>query len=111
MQDKKRERIIRDIYTLRAQIKELEEQEQTLRDELGDLEYGQESVGPFVVKVSPNRRFDAARAKKVLTEKEYETILVQRPDSKIAKARFPEKFEQMQREHAPRLSITIPEDD
>lgn len=46
-----RERIIRDIYTLRAQIKELEEQEQTLRDELGDLEYGQESVGPFVVKV------------------------------------------------------------
>ena len=106
-----RERIIRDIYTLRAQIKELEEQEQTLRDELGDLEYGQESVGPFVVKVSPNRRFDAAKAKKVLTEKEYESILVQRPDSKIAKARFPEKFEHMQREHAPRLSISIPEDD
>lgn len=47
----------------------------------------------------------------MLTEKEYESILVQRPDSKIAKARFPEKFEQMQREHAPRLSISIPEDD
>lgn len=103
------ERKIKQIYSIRAQIKDLQAQEAELKAELGNLELGESAVGPFIVKVTPNRRFDAARAAEVLNKRELESIMVKRPDSGVAKRKFPEKFDLMQREYDPKLGIILPE--
>jgi len=72
-------------YWLKRQITDLEQQYDDLLDSLGQLEVGNYPAGDFILKVTPNVRFDAATAKKRLTPEEFAAILVPTPNSALAK--------------------------
>lgn len=78
------------INTLVENEKLLKEQLKALEDERKGLEstfeVGSYNAGEYIVDVKPTVRFDAATAKKVLSEEEYSQIVVPKVDATIAKS-------------------------
>lgn len=77
------------LYDLQQQKAELAKQTKALDAEIKTLQHGfgegLHSDGEYVVDVKPRVRFDAATAKKVLTEPIYNAILESKPSSRLAK--------------------------
>lgn len=76
---------------------------------LGDLVADDYAVGDFRVKVTPTKRFDAATAKRNLTDTEFNKILKKVPDSALAKAVLDEKYELCQKTYGMTVSIDRPD--
>lgn len=98
-------KIVARAAALRAQAKACEAEANELLDSLGDLEIRQYPFGRYILKVEPNRRFDAATAKKNLTEAEYAKILKPTPNSALAKTLLEDRYELTQREYDPKRTI------
>lgn len=106
------EQTIRRIVLLKESIKEQEAQVAELFDSLGELEYQDYLAGDYILKVQPNVRFDAATARKVLTPEEFESILLPKPDSTLAKKVLgEERFKDTQKLLGARRTIVPVEDD
>lgn len=67
---------------LDKQVKEVTAELQALQ---GSLAMGLHSDGEYVVDVKPRVRFDAATAKNALSDALFQSILVAKPDSSLAK--------------------------
>lgn len=81
-----------------AQIKALEARNKELWDELErDLGEGDHSLGDFIIKFSPQARFNEALARSVLSEEEFALICTPRADSTLAKKHFGDRYEQFQK--------------
>lgn len=97
------------IYLIRQQIKDLEKQAAQISQEFftkRDLDNYVE--GEFLVSVQRNARFDPALASEVLTDEEYEQVLVTKPDSAAAKDRLaPVRYRACQKEGTPKVVITL----
>ena len=94
----KRDKLVRALFEVRAEIKSLEERETELLAAL-DLEPKKTRFvsGPYLVSTTPTVRFNAELAQKVLTKKEFESIHRPVAQSTIAKALYPEKYADMQK--------------
>lgn len=101
------------ILLLRQQAKEFEAQADALATEFfRKRELGDYVEGDFKVSVQRNARFDAGLAKQVLSEEQFAEILVTRPDSNKAKEVLPPVlYRQTQKEGAPKVSVTMFEED
>lgn len=101
------------IYLIRQQIKDLEKQAAQISQEFftkRDLDNYVE--GEFLVSVQRNARFDPALASEVLTDEEYEQVLVTKPDSTKAKdALAPVRYRACQRESTPKVVVTLMPDE
>lgn len=98
-------KIVARAAALRAQAKACEAEANELLDSLGDLEIRQYPMGRYILKVEHNRRFDAATAKKNLTDEEYSDILKPTPNSALAKVMLGDRYELTQREYDPKRTI------
>lgn len=98
-------KIVARAAALRAQAKACEAEANELLDSLGDLEIRQYPFGRYILKVERNRRFDAATAKKNLTDEEYAKILKPSPNSALARAVLDDRYELTQREYDPKRTI------
>ena len=72
------------IYALRAQIKALEAEVKELVGDLPARPVGDYVEGDYLIKVSRTVRFDAATAKRNLTEEQFASILKPTPNSDLA---------------------------
>lgn len=102
------------IYLLQQNIKALESEVATLKQQhFGNLEIDNYTEGDFLVSVQRNARFDPGLAMSVLSETEYDAILVERPDSAKAKDILaPARFRQCQKESTPKVVISLlPDED
>lgn len=106
-----RDRAIKRIGVLRASIRAQEEEVKDLLASLGDLEDGKSVHGDWILDVSPTRRFDAATAKKHLTKKQYESILLPKPDSALAKALLGDDYEKTQKTYGKTIKVYRPSDE
>lgn len=85
---------------LRAQAKAAEEEANDLLDSLGTLNPDNYAAGDYILKVQPNRRFDARTAEQNLTPEEFALTLATKPDSATAKAKLsPERYALAQRDY------------
>lgn len=91
--------VIDQIGLLNSQIKDLEAKRDNLLAGLGDLKVGDRQAGErYVLEVTPNKRFDAATAERVLSKAKFNKILKQVPDSALArKALTGEEYEACQK--------------
>lgn len=81
------EKLARQIIETVAKKEELAEYEKNLRSALADeVENGTTPVGDYKITRRDNVRFDAATAKKNLSEDELKQISVSKPDAARAKA-------------------------
>ena len=100
------------IARLKEQISLLETEVEDLYESLGDLEVRDYPAGEYILRVTPNRRFDAATAKKALTEDEYAGILKLTPNSALAKATLDDDlYRACQRDYGLRRTIVRVEDE
>lgn len=105
------DRIVAEAARHKEQAKAHEETAKALLDSLGELAIDDYVAGNFILRVSPNRRFEAATAKRNLTPEEFEAILKLTPDSALAKAVLdPETYRLCQREYEPKRTIVRVED-
>ena len=75
------------LLDLIAQRDELEEAIKNLREAIGEAAGdGETLAGDFKITRYPNKRFDDGLARKVLTPEQYDSISVQKADSKKAAA-------------------------
>lgn len=110
--DSKEFELIKQIYQNRLIIKEAELKIDELRDELGVLDEEPTVAGIFKVNVTTSRRFDPAKAKEILSDEEYKKILVEKPDSKLAKTLFEKHYEWMTRPDSKQtIKIELMQDD
>lgn len=97
-----------EINLIKQQIKDLQERETELWDEVVDaVGEGSHSVGDFIVKIHPQYRFDAALAKKVLTQSQLSLISVAKPDSTLAKKFLDEELYEKVRKRQPNPRKTL----
>jgi len=102
------------IRALRAEIKSHEiEVKDLISTHFSSLHEGEsENAGRYIVKATPNVRFDPALARKVLTEEEFESILETAPSSKKAKELLaPVKYAMLQKTFQPTIKIVDPEEE
>lgn len=101
------EELVLEITALENKIKPVQERIDFLKDELrGKVRPGDEvEAGEYVLTVGATRRFNAKKAKALLSEDEF--ALVSEPVAVGAKvkAMFPEVYEEMQDEGKHRLTI------
>lgn len=91
---------------IKEQIKALEDEYTELLDSLGNLPIDSYVYGEWILKVQPNRRFDAVTAKKNLTPEQYESILKPTPNSALAKALLDEDtYALAQRDYDPKRTL------
>lgn len=91
-------------------IKPFETENQKLYNEvLADLTPDRYAVGPFKITVSPNRRFDATKAKTELTESQFRKVSKRVADKKLIEAHYPEKVESCYKEFAPKVKVEMPD--
>lgn len=97
------------ILLLRQQAKEYEAQADALATEFfRSLIPGDYAEGNFKVSVQRNARFDPSLAKQVLSEEQFQEILVTKPDSAKAKDTLPPAlYRQTQKESAPKVTVTL----
>jgi len=76
---------VKEAYLVKKQIDALEQRYNDLLDSLGSLDSKNYPAGEYILQVRPTLRFDAATAKRALTPAEFESILVSKPDSTVAK--------------------------
>ena len=97
------------IYLIRQQIKDLEKQASELsREFFSNRPLDNYATQNFLISVQRNARFDPALAAEVLTDEEYEQVLVTKPDSTKAKDRLaPVRYRACQRESTPKVVITL----
>ena len=90
--------LVDELALVRAQIKDLEATEKSLRDQVVE-QYGAGSqpVGDYLLSVSESKRFDAALAKEVLTESEFESVSVREAKSALVKTLLPTRFAECQK--------------
>lgn len=101
-----RDRIVRRAALLRAQAKEALEEADALLDSLGDLPIDDYACGAYILKIQPNRRFDAATAQRNLTPGEFALTLATKPDSATAKAKLsPERYAAAQKDNGVKRTI------
>lgn len=90
---------------LKEQLKALEEERKGLES---TFEVGSYNAGDYIVDVKPTVRFDAATAKKVLSEEEYSQIIVPKVDATIAKSVLRGfRFEDCQKVIGRRVTVKI----
>lgn len=104
------QKTIAKIYQNRATIKALEKENKELIAGLGDLAVDDYAVGPFKVAVTPNRRFSPKKAEAILTKSQFQRASKRVADSALAKALYPDLYNEMQDEYAPKVTISIPND-
>jgi len=92
-----REALAEEIARLQQMVEFYEalvkEKKTELREQLGKV--GDYEAGNFIVKIQPNTRFNAAKAKAILTAEEFDKISEPVAVGKKAKEVFPEKYEDM----------------
>lgn len=102
------------LYEIRAARKALEQEEKEILSALQNLPVDDYAVGPFRVRVAPNRRFDAVLADEIVRESltQYQRQQVTKPvvDSALLKARHPDLYIRAQKEYAPKVVVEIPKD-
>lgn len=104
------DKLIRELYEVRAEIKSAEEREKEILAELNLKPKKDRFVsGDYLVDTTPTVRFNAELAKSVLTKKEWESILRPAPQSTIAKALYPEKYARMQKTSGVTVTVKIDE--
>ena len=113
MSEKTAEELVLEITALENKIKPVQERIDFLKDELrARVQPGDEvEAGEYVLTVGATRRFNAKKAKALLSEDEF--ALVSEPVAVGArvKAMFPEVYEEMQDEGKHRLTIRTREDE
>lgn len=97
------------ILLLRQQARDFEAQAQELaREFFGERALGDYAEGNFKVSVQRNARFDPSLAKQVLSDEQFQEILVTKPDSAKAKDILPPAlYRQTQKESAPKVTVTL----
>lgn len=101
-------------FWLRRQAEALIAEADDLLDSLGNghLEPANYPAGNYILKVYPTLRFDAATAKRNLTPEEFDSILVRKPDSAVAKRLLgEERYKATQRNHGMTRKIVPVEDE
>lgn len=106
-----RSKAIQRIGMLRASIRAQEEEVKDLIASLGDLEVGKSVHGDWILDVQPNKRFDAATAKKNLTPAQLKKVSLPTPNSALAKALLGEDYSLCQKEYGTKVSVYIPDDE
>lgn len=106
-----RDKAIKRIGILKASIKAQEQEIEDLLASLGSLERGRSVHGDWILDVSPSKRFDAATAKKNLSEKDYKRILLPTPNSALAKALLGDDYEKCQKPGKDKVSVYRPNDE
>lgn len=96
---------------IKAEIQGLTEEYNELLDSLGTLEARNYPAGDYILAVTPNRRFDAATAKRVLPASKFESILTLKPDTTLARKVLDEsEYALCQKDHGVRREIKKVED-
>ena len=104
------DKLVRDLFEVRAEIASAEEREKEILAELAlDIKKDRFVAGPYLVSTTPTVRFNAELAKKVLSKKEFDSILRLAPKSTIAKALYPDKYARMQKTSG--VTVTVKVDD
>lgn len=94
------EKALRTIYWAKQQITSLEQDIQDAYTVLGDKPVGQYAGNKFILKVSPNKRFDAATANRNLTDEELAKIVLPTPNAALAKAFLsPDRYKAAQKDY------------
>lgn len=95
----------RRVYWLRKEAKAmLDEADEIL--EKYTLDNRNYPAGDFIVQVTPTVRFDAATAARNLPADKYQSILILKPDSTIAKARLSEdEYKMAQKKYGQTIKI------
>lgn len=104
----------RRIRSLREEIKSHElEIKELIAGHFSGLNVGESEVaGQYVVRASPNVRFDPSLARKELTEEEFSSILETVPSSKKAKELLaPATYAKLQRQFQPTIKVVDPEEE
>ncbi|UPU15884.1 hypothetical protein [Stenotrophomonas virus Jojan60] len=100
--------IAQQIYMLELQKRQIERQIDTLKAEFRERAIDNYTAGDFLIQVQRNARFDAALAAQVLTEDEFDQVLVTKPDSARAKdVLSPARYRACQKESAPKVIVTL----
>lgn len=100
------------IYWFKQQINGLETEIERIYSSLGNLENRSYPAGKFILQVTPTVRFDPALAERVLTKKEFASILKTKPDSALAKAMLgPDTYKATQKVYGQTRKIIPVEDE
>lgn len=95
---------------IKALTEELDEMKTEIRRRVKST--GTSSHGQTVVKISENKRFSKAKAKKLLTKHEYSAICIPVPDSKRASVILgDERYAQICEEYNYRVSFSFAEEE
>lgn len=107
MSEKTAEELLNEIIALEAKVKPVQERIDFLKDELrAVVQPGDEiEADDYVLTVGATRRFNAKKAKVLLTDEEFEKVSERVAVGAKVKAMFPEVYEEMQDEGKHRLSI------
>lgn len=101
---------VKELFHLRRQIKDLQQAEKELAEQIADSLGGEGRyvLSDLIVFANRTTRFDAATAARVLSPEKLKKILVERPDASRAKEILsPEDYNKCKREYG--MSLTIKE--
>lgn len=102
---------VREVYLIGQQIKSLEEKRKQILDEIDDVGPGEHYVGDYVLKITPTLRFNAAEARRNLTDEQFDAISVLTPNSTLAKEVLGEDYTKTQKTYGMTRSVVRVEED
>lgn len=106
------------IHNQLAELSSLKDAKKSIEKQIKDIEAALAEAprdkyilpNGLIATVAPNIRFDAATAKKNLTEEEFNSICKRKPDAALAKALLEDDYHKTQRDSGNKITFKNPND-